>query len=88
MPRTGHARRKGFLRRLGTFGVVHRFRAAGQNDGLRRKTLDLLPVDIAGVDFRIHTEFAHAARDQLGVLGAEIENENSVRVNVGHQPIR
>ena len=44
--------------------------------------------DIAGVDLRIHAEFAHAARDQLGVLGTEIENEDPVRVNIGHQPIR
>ena len=52
------------------------------------KRLISLAIDIAGVDFRIHAEFAHAACDQLRVLGTEIENQDPVRMNVGHQPIR
>jgi hypothetical protein len=45
-------------------------------------------IDIASVNLRIHAEFAHATRDQLRVLRAEIEDQNPVRMNVGHQPIR
>ncbi len=52
------------------------------------KRLIFAASDIAGVDLAVHAEFADAAGDQLRVLGAEIEDENSVRVNVGHQPIR
>ena len=38
---------------------------------------------------RVHAEFDARARcDQLRVLSTEIENENPVRVNIGHQPIR
>ncbi len=40
------------------------------------------------VDFRIHADFADAARNQLRVLSAKIENQDSVRMNIRHQPIR
>ena len=55
---------------------------------LGAKRLISLGSTIAGVDLGIHAEFAHAAGDQLRVLRTEIENQNPVRMNVGHQPIR
>src|SRR5205085_4117851 len=32
--------------------------------------------DITGMDLAIHACLAHAARDELGVLGAEVEDQN------------
>jgi hypothetical protein len=34
------------------------------------------------MDFAVHADFAYAARDQLGVLGSEIQYEDSVRMNI------
>jgi hypothetical protein len=31
---------------------------------------------VAGVDFAVHMRFAHTPRDELGDLGAEIEDED------------
>jgi hypothetical protein len=35
------------------------------------------------MDLAVDAVFADAARDQLGVLGPEIEDQDAVRVNVG-----
>jgi hypothetical protein len=35
------------------------------------------------VDLAVDTHLAHAARDQLRVLGSEIEDQDPVRVDVG-----
>ncbi len=83
-----HAHREHFARRLRTLGVVNGFRTAGQDDGLGSEAFDVGGRRIAGVDFGIDAELAHAARDQLRVLGAEIENQDPVRMDVWHQPIR
>ena len=55
---------------------VHAGRAAGQHDRLRIAGLDL--VDRRGVrnDLGVHPRLAHPARDQLGVLRTEIDDEN------------
>ena len=42
--------------------------------GLRRQ--ELAPGSGAGVDLAVRPELAHAPRDQLGVLGAEVEDED------------
>jgi hypothetical protein len=34
------------------------------------------------MDLAVDAKFAHAARDQLGVLRTEVQNEDAVRVNV------
>ena len=83
-----HSQRVNLGRRFETLDVVNGFRAAGENDRFRREFLDVPGAGIAGVDFGIHAEFADSPSDQLCVLSTEIENQNSVRMNVGHQPIR
>ena len=83
-----NAHRKCAARRLGPLRFVNGLGAAGQDDGARLESLDLRRIRIPGVDLRIHAQFTHAAGDQLGVLRAEIENQNPVGMNVGHQPIR
>jgi hypothetical protein len=39
---------------------------------------DELVADVVGVDLAEHVRFADAARDQLGQLGAEVEDEDLV----------
>ena len=38
---------------------------------------------VPGMDLAIDAAFAHAARDQLRVLRAEVEDQDAVRVDVG-----
>ena len=62
----------------------HRGRAARQHDGLGRKLLDLGLVDrLEGVDFAVHPGFAQAPGNQLGDLGTEIDDQQTV----GHAAI-
>ncbi len=58
------------------------FGTAGEDDATRRECAHGLIGDIPGVDFTVHTALAHPARNQLGVLRAEIENKDPVRVDV------
>jgi hypothetical protein len=60
-----------------------RFRAAGQDDALGAEGRDLGRVVVPGPDFAVHADLADAAGDQLGVLGAEIEDEDLVVVDAG-----
>ncbi len=83
-----HAQRIHFARRFESLGVVNRFRSARQYDGFGCEGLDLADRRIAGIDLGVHADFADAAGDQLRVLSTKIENQNPVRMNVGHQPIR
>ena len=55
---------------------VHRRRAAGQDDGRGRNGAHLLGRDVAGHDFGIHVQIAHATGDELPVLGAEIDDDD------------
>jgi hypothetical protein len=34
------------------------------------------------MDFRVHAAFAHPSGDQLGVLAAEVEDQDAIRVDV------
>ena len=60
------------------------FRATGQDDAVGVVFADLFFGDVEGADFREYADLAHAAGNQLGVLGAEVENQNLVGVNVTH----
>ena len=75
-------------RRLQALGVVHRLGAAREDHRPGVKGLDRGRIRIAGVDLAIDAEFAYAAGDQLGVLGAEIEDQDPISVDVEHQLIR
>ena len=69
----------GATRRL-RFG--HRFRAAGENDAARAESADFGVADVPGMDLAVDAAFAHAPRDQLRVLRAEVENQDAMRVDV------
>jgi hypothetical protein len=70
---------------------ARRARRTGRRDRLRPPDR-MMPLRIERADrpspasqaqFAIHADLAHAARDQLGVLRAEIEDQDAVGVDVG-----
>jgi hypothetical protein len=63
-------------RRLHLARLVHRVGAAGQDDPLGRKAADELIRHIVGMDFAVHLLLTHTAGDELGDLGAEIEDQD------------
>ena len=58
--------------------AVYAVRSAGEDDALRRHRADLLHGHFARTDLGIDAVLAHAARDQLLVLPAEIQNQYSL----------
>ena len=65
-------------------GRRHRFRAAGQDDAVGVEPADIGFRYVVGPEFAINTDFPHPARDQLGVLGSEIKDQDALGVNIGH----
>ena len=81
----GHAQREHRLRRAVGAVFIGAGVAAGEDDALELPVSRVLAhpfvADVAGVDFAIHVRLAHAAGNELGDLGAEIEDEDFV---MGH----
>ena len=67
----------GRIRQIGTVG------AAGEDDALRVFGLDLGKVGTVRIDLAIYVAFADAARDQLIILAAEIQNDNGFLLHEG-----
>ena len=72
------------LRGAGRFGGGDGFRAAGEDDAFGVEVGDVLGGGVEGADFAVDADFAHAAGDQLGVLGAEVEDQDALGVDVLH----
>ncbi len=72
-------------RNFRTIAIQGRFRAAREYESTRAEITDLRELRIPGVNFAVNPGFAHAARDQLRVLRAEIEDQDPVVVQVAHQ---
>src|SRR5690606_13410151 len=72
----GHAQFKYALRYARCFIFVNRIRAAGKNDAGGIEFTDEIIGDIPRMQFTVDIGFTHAARDELRVLGAEIENQD------------
>ncbi len=70
------------LGNLGLFGLQRRFRPAGEDEPARAESTNLLEIGVPGIDLGIDPGFAHATRDQLRVLRAEIQDEDFIFVNV------
>jgi hypothetical protein len=68
--------RRGFCNRLGTPGEDHAVRAPAAHRRL---------LHVPGVNLAIHAELAHATGDQLRVLGAKIQDQDAVGVNIRRQ---
>ena len=66
-------------------GVVHGGGTAREDEGRRLHGRKLVSGDVAGDDLRVNIEVTHTARDQLPVLGAEVENSDELlRLSLGH----
>ena len=66
--------------------MSHGLGAARENDTFGIELFQFLIGNIKGLDLTIDPNFPNAARDELGVLGTEIENQNTVVVDVmGHE---
>ena len=77
----GYSQFKHGLRGLGGFILINGIRTAGKNNAGRFEVADELVVHVPGVQFAVNVGLAHAAGNQLGVLGTEVENEDFL---VGH----
>ena len=75
-----HAGVENGLRRLRRARLMHAGRAARQDDGLGQAGCKRRFGLVEGHDLRIDARLAHAPRDQLGVLRAEIDDQHLVRV--------
>ena len=63
----------------GRLALDHRGRAAGEDDALGVERLDPGAVDrLEGVDFTVHPGFAQAPGNELGDLGTEIDDQQTV----------
>ena len=57
---------------------VHARRTARQDDGRRRQRAHLVGRDVAGHDFGVHVQVAHAAGDKLPVLRSKIQHDDQL----------
>lgn len=58
--------------------------AAGENDATGAKVADDFDAGVKWHDFAIDPGFADAPRDELGVLAAEVEDEDFIGINGAH----
>ena len=63
--------------------LVNARRAAGENDRQRIQLADALRRDVVADDPRKGMAFANPARNELDVLGTEIEDENGSLSRIG-----
>jgi len=71
-----HAQFEHGRRHPGRIAFGHRARAAGQDDAGGAVATHEVVADVIRKDLGEHAAVAHAAGDQLGDLGSEIQNEN------------
>src|SRR5690606_10457295 len=62
---------------------MYRLGATSKDDPARVELTNILIAHVKWVQFAVHPELTHAAGDQLGVLRAEIENQDAVRMDIG-----
>ena len=78
-----HAEFKHNLRCAWCIALGDRVRSAREDDAFRAVVRYKLRRDIVGINFGEHPRIAHAAGDELGDLGAEIDDEDFIVV-IGH----
>ena len=64
--------------------IVDARRPAGQDEPFRPEGLDLFEAGIVGEYLAIDLGLAYPAGDQLGILGPEVEDQDSFTVDIGH----
>ena len=77
-PKLEHRIRRTVARRL-----VDRFGAPGEDDALRREGAEPFRVDVERVNLGVHVRLAHPPGDELGVLRAEVEDDDPIGMDVG-----
>ena len=65
-----------FIGDIGRAAVVEARGPARENDAARIHRADFLRREVIRMDFAIDPRLAHAPRDELGILAAEIENQD------------
>jgi len=73
-----HARLEHRLGRAGAALAGHRVGAAGEDDALRLQLREGGLGRLIGMDLAVDAGLANATGDQLGDLGAEVDDENGV----------
>src|SRR5579862_4025660 len=73
-----HAEREDLVGRARRSMLHHRSRAAREDHGLGREGCELRIAHAERMDLSIDAALAHAPRDELGYLAAEIEDEDAV----------
>ena len=73
---------KDILRRTRAVFFGGAFRAAGKNNAAWIEVTNLCFCHIPRPQFAVNTQFTHAARNQLGVLRTEVQNEDAMLMNV------
>ncbi len=68
---------------LGRAVVVHGHGPAGQDDGAGPAAFQFLERGVVGQQLRVDVQLAHAPRDQLGELAAEVQHDDRTRCG-GH----
>ena len=74
----GQAQLKDFGVRGWSVGVVDRRWASGKNDSDRGVALNFFDAGCARQNYRKNILFANAARDELGILRAEVEDDDGL----------
>jgi hypothetical protein len=87
-PEDGHTHLKDRVRDARRVLEVHRLRSAGQDNAGRLESRNGFVAHVPGMDLRVHATFANSARDELGVLTAEIENQQPVRMDILARDVR
>src|SRR5882672_696208 len=77
-----HAKIEYRLRGARRICVGDGFGTAGEDDPARLEGADVRVGDVPGADLAVDADLAHAPRNQLCVLRAEVENEDPVGVDV------
>src|SRR5438552_2420420 len=78
-PQNGHSEFENAWVSVGGVGIVDRARASGENDSSRRLAANFIQRSGTRKDDGKNIQFADAARDELRILCAEVENNDGLR---------
>ena len=83
-----YAQGKDEVRRTWCVGEGDGFRPSRKDDAARGELADIGFVAIPGVDFAVDADFPDTAGDELRVLGAEVQDEDFLGMDVLHGVFR
>ena len=76
----GNAKIEELRGRMGCTGIIDACRTSGKDDAPRLERFDLFDREVEGMELGIDAGLTHSARDELGILCTEIENEDQLRM--------